>query len=126
MYVGVAVRGRFGGSLAVAWSCFRFRELQVLFSMMLLGIDKLGQAYFRSLSVLLAAGLAGKDSDLSGELGILWSSGPSIEAEVFVGLWINQSLSTFEQPHNEGTYCGLLPMVPLSTLVLVSPHGAIS
>ena len=54
--------------------------------MMLLGLDKLGKAYFKLLSVPLAAGSAGKDSDLLGELGILRSSSLSIAAEVFVGL----------------------------------------
>ena len=89
MYVGVAVRGRFGGSLA-AWSCFRFRGLQYLLSLMLL---VLGAAYFRIVSGLLAAGSVGKDSDPLGELSTSWLFGVSIAAVVSLGLRIDQSLS---------------------------------
>ena len=86
-------------------------------------LSVLGKAYFRLISGLLAAGPAGKDSDLLGELGSLWSFGLFISAEVFVGLWIDQSPSTLEQSHNDGTYRDSLPLVPLSTLVFVSPYG---
>ena len=85
MYVGVALRGRFGGSVAV-WSSFRFRGLPDLFSIILIVP---GKAYLRLVLFFLAPGSVGKDSVLSGELGTLSPIGLSIAAEVFVGLRID-------------------------------------